>query len=98
MEWTIIWIWTNANFYVCFFQNTIVPIEAGENDDDADVIAESVYVDQYFEQDQNDVNVVAVRKLQKIYKKKKKKQTKVAVKNVSFGIPKGQVFGLLGEK
>ena len=80
-----------------FFQNTIVPIEAGENDDDADVIAESVNVDQYFEQDQNDVNVVAVRKLQKIYKKKKK-QTKVAVKNVSFGIPKGQVFGLLGEE
>ena len=83
-------------FYVCFFQNTIVPIEAGENDDDADVIAESVNVDQYFEQDQNDVNVVAVRKLQKIYKKKK--QTKVAVKKVSFGIPKGQVFGLLGEE
>lgn len=83
-------------FYVCFFQNTIVPIEAGENDDDADVVAESVNVDQYFEQDQNDVNVVAVRKLQKIYKKKK--QTKVAVKKVSFGIPKGQVFGLLGEE
>jgi len=77
-------------------KNTIVPIEAGEKDDDADVIAESVNVDQYFEQDQNDVNVVAVRKLQKIYKKKNKKQTKVAVKNVSFGIPKGQVFGLLG--
>ena len=83
-------------FYVRFFQNTIVPIEAGENDDDADVVAESVNVDQYFEQDQNDVNVVAVRKLQKIYKKKK--QTKVAVKKVSFGIPKGQVFGLLGEE
>ena len=83
-------------FYVRFFQNTIVPIEAGENDDNADVVAESVNVDQYFEQDQNDVNVVAVRKLQKIYKKKK--QTKVAVKKVSFGIPKGQVFGLLGEE
>ena len=83
-------------FYVRFFQNTIVPIEAGENDDDADVVAESVNVDQYFEQDQNDVNVVAVRKLQKIYKKKK--QTKVAVKKVSFRIPKGQVFGLLGEE
>ena len=39
---------------------------------------------------------MAVRKLQKIYKKKKK--TKVAVKNVSFGIPQGQVFGLLGEE
>ena len=83
-------------FYVRFFQNTIVPIEAGENDDNADVVAESVNIDQYFEQDQNDVNVVAVRKLQKIYKKKK--QTKVAVKKVSFGIPKGQVFGLLGEE
>ena len=59
-------------------------------------MAESENVDQYFEQDQNDANVVAVRKLQKIYKTKKKK-TKVAVKNVSFGIPQGEVFGLLGE-
>ena len=58
-------------------------------------------IEQYFAQS-NDTDVVAVKKLHKIYGSatkcgKENKDMKIAVESVSFGIPKGQVFGLLGK-
>lgn len=66
-------------------------------DEDDDVAKERATVSQYWEQtNKPDDLLVLAHNLRKEFKKRKQKTTKVAVKNVTFHISEGQVFGLLG--
>ena len=74
---------------------------------DEDVIQERVSVIQYFNQGGED-KAVAVKNIRKLYNpgssgllkciKKPSKKSKLAVKSVSFGVSRGEIFGLLGRK